>query len=75
MLDAQILRDHPQRVRDAIASKRQGDPALVDRVLEADTSRREAITELQALQTTLQDFLRLLPPFLANEGAPHTPPN
>lgn len=64
MLDAQILRDHPQRVRDAIASKRQGDPALVDRVLEADTSRREAITELQALQTRQGELGKQIGPLM-----------
>ena len=50
MLDAQTLRDHPDAVRAAIASKRQGDPALVDRVLDLDGQRREAITTLQTRQ-------------------------
>ena len=50
MLDAQTLRDHPDAVRAAIASKRQGNPALVDRVLGVDRQRREAITDLQTRQ-------------------------
>ncbi|MEM1054898.1 MAG: serine--tRNA ligase [Bacteroidota bacterium] len=64
MLDAQILRDHPQRVRDAIASKRQGDPALVDRVLEMDEKRREAITALQAKQTRQGELGKQIGPLM-----------
>ena len=51
MLDLQLLRDHPDRVRKAITTKGAGDPDLVDRVLALDRSRREALTKSQEAQT------------------------
>jgi seryl-tRNA synthetase len=53
MLDVQTLRDHPDRVRQAMRDKRAGDPELVDRVLAVDEQRRAAQTELQEAQTEL----------------------
>ena len=53
MLDLQLLRDHPDRVRQAIRDKRTGDASAVDRVLEVDERRRAAQTELQEAQTEL----------------------
>jgi seryl-tRNA synthetase len=53
MLDVQTLRDHPDRVRQAMRDKGAGDPELVDRVLAVDEQRRAAQTELQEAQTEL----------------------
>ncbi len=53
MLDLQLLRDDPDRVRQAMRDKGAGDPAAVDRVLEVDEQRRAAQTELQEAQTEL----------------------
>ncbi len=53
MLDLQTLRDDPDRVRQAMRDKGAGDPSLVDRVLDVDEQRREAVTELQDAQTEL----------------------
>lgn len=53
MLDLQLIRQHPDRVRDAIRAKGAGDPALVDRVLEIDERRRATVTAHQEAQTAL----------------------
>jgi seryl-tRNA synthetase len=53
MLDVQTLRDHPDRVRQAMRDKGAGDPSLVDEVLNVDEQRRKAQTELQEAQTEL----------------------
>lgn len=64
MLDPQFLRDHPDRVREAIEHKRTGDPAVVDRALEADRQRRESITELQALQKRQGELSKQIGPLM-----------
>lgn len=52
MIDIQILRDEPDRVREAIRRKGYGeDGTLVDRLLELDADRRETITALQEAQS------------------------
>jgi len=53
MLDLQTLRDHPDRVRQAIRDKAAGDPALVERALSVDERRRAAVAALQEAQTLL----------------------
>jgi seryl-tRNA synthetase len=53
MLDLQYLRDHPDRVRQAILHKGMGSASLVDRALAVDERRRAAQTELQEAQTEL----------------------
>jgi seryl-tRNA synthetase len=53
MLDLQFLRDHPDRVRQAIRDKGAGPDAIVDQVLRVDDRRRAAQTELQEAQTEL----------------------
>jgi seryl-tRNA synthetase len=53
MLDLQYLRDHPDRVRQAILHKGMGSASLVDRALAVDERRRSAQTELQEAQTEL----------------------
>ncbi len=50
MLDPQFVRDHPDRVRQALRDKAIGDPSLVDRVLDLDTRRRTLLTEAQTAQ-------------------------
>jgi seryl-tRNA synthetase len=51
MLDLQLLRDDPERVRRAIRAKALGDGSLVDRVLDLDARRRALVTETQTAQT------------------------
>ncbi|WP_412062925.1 serine--tRNA ligase [Rubrivirga sp. IMCC45206] len=46
MISLDLLRDDPDRVRRDMADKRIGDPAAVDRALDADTRRRTAVTDL-----------------------------
>ena len=50
MIDLDLLRSDPDRVRAGIEAKRLGDPDAVDRALAADVSRREAVTEAQGLR-------------------------
>ncbi len=50
MLDLQLIRDDPERVRAAIRAKRTGDGSEVDALLAADARRREAVRTLQARQ-------------------------
>lgn len=49
MLDINLLREEPERVREKIALK-NADPSLVDSFLELDKKWREALTELEALR-------------------------
>lgn len=55
MLDIQLIREHPDRVRSAIAAKRIGRPDVVDELLGLDHSWRESSTELQELKTDLNE--------------------
>ncbi len=50
MIDLDLLRTDPDRVRAAIRSKKTGDGSEVDALIAADASRRDAVTALQALQ-------------------------
>lgn len=50
MLDIQIIREYPERVRQAMRHKGIDGLAYVDRILELDTERRTALTTLQASQ-------------------------
>ena len=50
MIDLDLLRDDPDRVRRSMEAKRIGDPATVDRALDLDRRRREAVTTLNDLQ-------------------------
>lgn len=74
MIDPQFLRDHPDRVRQAIRDKRAGEAALVDRALEADRARREALTHLQQLQQQQGEVSRQIGPLMKagrrDEAAP-----
>ena len=51
MIDVQILRDEPDRIREAIRSKGYGETDLVDRLVSLDTRLRESITEQQEAQS------------------------
>ncbi|NNF58828.1 MAG: serine--tRNA ligase, partial [Rhodothermaceae bacterium] len=64
MLDPQFLRDHPDRVRQAIRDKGAGDPALVDQALEADRERRAALTALQTVQQQLNAINQQIGPLM-----------
>ena len=50
MLDLQTIRTEPERVRQAMRDKGYEDVEAVDRLVDLDKRRREAITELQDLQ-------------------------
>jgi seryl-tRNA synthetase len=49
MLDINLLRDHPEVVRKAIAD-RQGNPAPVDSILQLDEKRRALLVQVEALK-------------------------
>lgn len=51
MIDIQILRDDPDLVREAMRRKGYDGTEVVDRLLELDSSRRQAITQLQEAQS------------------------
>lgn len=50
MLDAQFIRENPDRVRKAIVNKRIGSVAMVDEVLDLDEKHRSCLTSLQQIQ-------------------------
>ena len=74
MIDLDLLRTDPERVRQAMRDKRLGDPAAVDRALEADTSRRADVTVLNGLQQQQGEVSRQIGPLMAagkrDEAAP-----
>ena len=49
MLDIELIRNEPERVREAL-SKRNDDPALVDEVYALDIQRREILQEVEGLR-------------------------
>ncbi len=49
MLDIELIRKEPERVREALRL-RQDDPALVDEILELDARRRALLQEVEALR-------------------------
>ena len=49
MFDLKLIREQPDRVRDSL-KRRGGDVAMVDAILEADTTRRTSLAELEALR-------------------------
>lgn len=58
MLDIQFIRDHPDRVRDAIRNKGAGDPATVDRLLALDGEWRTVTTRLQEARAEANEAAR-----------------
>ena len=67
MLDLDLIRDDPARVRASMEAKRIGDPGAVDRTLDTDRERREAVTALQALREEQGTISRQIGP-LMKEG-------
>ena len=55
VIDLKFLRDNPDVVRDSQRTRGE-DPALVDRLLEADVRRREAIASADALRAEQKGF-------------------
>src|SRR2546425_10698841 len=49
MLDLKLIRDNPELVKAGIRKKHR-DPGMVDRVLEIDRRRREAVQEVERLR-------------------------
>lgn len=74
MLDLDLIRDDPDRVRASMEAKRIGDPGAVDRALDADRERREAVTRLQALREEQGAISRQIGPLMKagqrDEAAP-----
>ncbi len=58
MLDVQLIRDNPDRIREAIRRKGVGDVRIVDRLIEADRDRRDRLSRLQELQALANDASR-----------------
>ena len=58
MIDLDLLRTDPDRVRAAIRAKKTGDGSEVDALLVADARRRDAVTALQALQERMNAAAR-----------------
>ena len=53
MIDIQIIRTEPDRVREAMKNKGYDDTRVVDTVISLDSKRRTTVTELQEIQTTM----------------------
>ena len=58
MLDITFIRNNPDVVKDAIRKKRLSDIDVVDRLIDADSARRELLTNLQNLQSEANDKAR-----------------
>ncbi len=55
MLDIELIRDHPDKVKKAIQAKGAGRPEIVDEIRQLDTEWRRGGTELQRLKTELNE--------------------
>ena len=64
MIDLDLLRDDPDRVRRSMEAKRLGDPATVDLALDLDTRRREAVTTLNRVQQRQGELGREIGPLM-----------
>ena len=58
MIDLDLLRTDPDRVRAGIRAKNAGDGQAVDALLDADARRRDAVTRLQELQEAMNAAAR-----------------
>lgn len=56
MLDIEVIRSDPRRVKEAIRAKGTGSPEIVDQLLDADEKRRSTITEMQEAQSRQNDI-------------------
>ena len=74
MIDLNLLRDDPDRLRATIRDKRLGDPATVDAAIEHDASRRAALTAQQSLQERQGELGKRIGPLMKagrrDEAAP-----
>ncbi|PAP82437.1 serine--tRNA ligase [Rubrivirga sp. SAORIC476] len=64
MIDLDLLRDDPDRVRRSMEAKRLGDPATVGLALDLDTRRREAVTTLNRVQQRQGELGREIGPLM-----------
>jgi len=55
MLDIQLIRDNPAKVKEAAKNKNL-DPQVVDQLLVTDTKRRELISRVEAIRAQRNDF-------------------
>ena len=60
MLDIRLVREEPERVRQALVSRNE-DPAVVDRVLELDERRRAILVEKERLQARRNELSKQVP--------------
>ncbi len=60
MIDLDLLRTDPDRVRRAIRAKRTGDGSEVDALLAADARRRDVVTRLQEVQEQMNAASRAI---------------
>ncbi len=74
MIDLDLVRTDPDRVRASMEAKRIGDPGAVDRLLATDVERREAVTALDGLRQEQGDLGRRIGPLMKagqrDEAAP-----
>ena len=64
MIDLDLLRTDPDRVRASMGAKRIGDPAAVDRAADLDRQRREAVTALDGLRRQQGELGREIGPLM-----------
>ena len=64
MIDIQIIRTEPDRVREAMKKKGYDDTRAVDTVISLDTKRRTTVTELQEIQTTMNTISKEIGQFI-----------
>ncbi len=58
MLDLAYIRENVAKVKQAMLDKKLSDPGIVDRLVEADTRRRELLTQLQEAQSKANSAAR-----------------
>ncbi|MCS7082634.1 MAG: serine--tRNA ligase [Bacteroidetes bacterium] len=58
MIDIRLLRQDPERIRQAVLLKQAGDPALVDQILRLDEERRRLQAEADRLRAELNALSR-----------------
>ncbi|MGO1584309.1 MAG: serine--tRNA ligase, partial [Actinomycetaceae bacterium] len=57
MIDVRALREDPQPARDSLVARGE-DPALVDKILEADAARRTSLGEFESLRAEHKELSR-----------------
>ncbi|MBE6792343.1 MAG: serine--tRNA ligase [Ruminococcaceae bacterium] len=61
MLDIKLVRENPQRVKDAMRSRNKDMDAVVDELLALDVQRREAIAQSEALKAEQNQINKQIP--------------